>query len=161
MSKCYSYKSQPKVFKLFQNFLPHGPHKNCIWDFWNFENWNFNDFFPFSLTWDPMGAKISKCYSSYKLQPNVLKLLLHFFNGPQKTTFGNFWNWNVNEFITVLDYSQAEGYSCGLMASHNFCCFFFDKIFSKNSLWQFSQNLLIWNSISKFQIYLKRKKIKI
>ncbi len=27
MSKCYSYQSQPKVFKLFLNFLPNGPHK--------------------------------------------------------------------------------------------------------------------------------------
>ncbi len=28
ISKRYSYKSQPKVFKLFLNFLPNGPHKN-------------------------------------------------------------------------------------------------------------------------------------
>ncbi len=27
---------------------------------WNFENWNFNDFFLFSLTWNPIWLKISK-----------------------------------------------------------------------------------------------------
>ncbi len=35
-----------------------------------------------------MGVKISKRYSSYKLQPNGLKLVLNFPpNGPHKTTF--------------------------------------------------------------------------
>ncbi len=38
-----------------------------------------------------MGAKISKRYSSYKLQPKVLKLVLNFPpNGPHKTTLGIF-----------------------------------------------------------------------
>ncbi len=31
ISKCYSpYKSQPKVFKLFLNFLPNGRHKTMF-----------------------------------------------------------------------------------------------------------------------------------
>ena len=34
--------------------------------------------FLFSLTWDPMGAKVSKYYSSYKSQAKDLKLLLNF-----------------------------------------------------------------------------------
>ncbi len=51
----------------------------------------FYEYFSFSLTWDPMGAKISKRYSSYKLQPNVFKLFLNFLpNCPHKTTFGIF-----------------------------------------------------------------------
>ncbi len=56
----------------------------------NFENWNFNNNYwvLFSLTWDPMGVKISKRYSSHKSQPKVFKLVLNFTpNGPHKTTF--------------------------------------------------------------------------
>ncbi len=47
-------------------------------------------YFSFLLTWDRMGAKISKRYSSsYKSQPKVFKLFLKFLpNGPHKTTFG-------------------------------------------------------------------------
>ncbi len=30
ISKCYSYKSQPKAFKPFLNFLPDGPHKTTF-----------------------------------------------------------------------------------------------------------------------------------
>ncbi len=58
ISKRYSYKSQPKAFKLFLNFLSNGPHKTSF----GIENWSVNDFFffSFSLTRDPMGAKISK-----------------------------------------------------------------------------------------------------
>ncbi len=38
-----------------------------------------------------MGAKISKRYSCYKSQANILKLVLHFpSNGPHQTTFGIF-----------------------------------------------------------------------
>ncbi len=51
----------------------------------------FYECFSFSLTWDPMGAKISKRYSSYKSQPKVFKLFLNFLpNGGHKTTFGIF-----------------------------------------------------------------------
>ncbi len=51
----------------------------------------FYEYFSFSLTWDPMGAKISKRYSSYKSQPKAFKLFLNFLpNGPHKTTFGIF-----------------------------------------------------------------------
>ena len=49
--------------------------------------------FHFALTWDPVGAKISNRYFSYKSQPKVSKLLLNFLpNGPHKTTFGTFTN---------------------------------------------------------------------
>ena len=88
MSKRYSYELQTKVFKLFLNFLPNGPHKTM---FGIFENWNFNEFYQFSLKWDPMGENISKRYSSYKSQPKVFKLLLNFPpNGPHKAMFGIF-----------------------------------------------------------------------
>ena len=50
----------------------------------------FKFFLIFSLTWDPMGGKISK-RDSYKSQPKVVKLVLNFPpNGPHKNTFGIF-----------------------------------------------------------------------
>ena len=52
-----------KSFQTSPEFSSQWSSQNYVWDFWNFENWNFNDFFSFSLTWDPMGAKISKRYS--------------------------------------------------------------------------------------------------
>ncbi len=79
---------QPKAFNLFLHFLLKGPHKIAFGIVWNFENWNFNYFFSFSLTWDPMRVKISKSYSSYKSQPKAFKFFLNFLpNGPHKTTF--------------------------------------------------------------------------
>ncbi len=52
---------------------------------------NVYEYFSFSLTWDPIGAKISKRYSSYKSQPKGFKLSLNFLpNGPHNTTFGIF-----------------------------------------------------------------------
>ena len=48
--------------------------------------------FSFSLTWDPMGAKISKrCTSSYKSQPKAFKLFLNVLpNSHHKTGVGIF-----------------------------------------------------------------------
>ena len=79
--------SPPKVFKLFLNFLPNGPHKTAL-GFLKFEILTF--FFSFSLIWDPIGVKISRRYS-YKKPPNVLKLVLNFpLNFPYKSTVGIF-----------------------------------------------------------------------
>ena len=36
-----------KSFQTFSEFSSQWSTQNYIWDFWNFENWNFNDFFPF------------------------------------------------------------------------------------------------------------------
>ena len=59
--------------------------------FWIFIN--FNTIFQFSLTQDPMGMKISKRYSSFKLLLNYSKLLLKFLlSGPHKRTLLDFWN---------------------------------------------------------------------
>ncbi len=70
--------------------------------FFIFKNFFF-DFFTniFSLTWDPMGVEISKRYYPYKSQPKVSKLFLNFLtNGPHKSMFGIFENWNFNEFYS-------------------------------------------------------------
>ncbi len=98
ISKNYSsYKLHPKAFKLFLNFLPNGSHKTA---FGIFENWNFNDFFLFSLTWDPVGVK----NSSYKSQPKAFKLFLNFLpNGPHKTVFGIF---EILSFWFVTNFFQ-------------------------------------------------------
>ena len=66
-----------------------GPHSPTFFIF-VFLKKNY-EYFSFSLTWDPMGAKMSKLYSSYQSQPicgwfkkpQVLKLFLNFLpNGP-------------------------------------------------------------------------------
>ena len=133
ISKSYSsYKSQPKAFKLFWNFLPNGPYKTTfgifevlkieilthffhmgpngsetfktllllqittksfqtspefssqwssqknVWDFWNFENWNFNDFFFVFLNMGPYGSQDFKT------------LLLHQISFESFQTFSEF-----------------------------------------------------------------------
>ena len=81
-------------FQTFPEFSSQWSSQNRVWDFWNFEHWNFNEFYLFSLTLDPIGVKISKRYCSYKLQPKVLKLVLNFPpNGPHKIGWGflKFW----------------------------------------------------------------------
>ncbi len=54
--------------------------------------------YSFSLTWDPMGAKISKRYSSYKSQPNVFKLVLLFPPMVLTKLRWGFWNFEVSFF---------------------------------------------------------------
>ncbi len=86
-----SYKSQPEVFKLFLNFLLNGPNKTTFGVFLNFEMEILTIFFSLLLTWDPMGVKISKSYSSYQCQPKYFKPVLNFpLNGPHKNTLGIF-----------------------------------------------------------------------
>ncbi len=60
ISKHYSYKPQPKVFKLFLNFLLTGPITTKIGIFGLLKIEILPDFFffSFSLTWDPMVVKI-------------------------------------------------------------------------------------------------------
>ena len=56
-------------------------------------------FFIFLSTWDPMGGKTAKRYSSHKSLLNVLKLLLIFFlQYPHKVTFSDFWNFEILNF---------------------------------------------------------------
>ncbi len=90
ISKRYSYKSQPKVFKLFLNFLPNGLPKTTFGIFEILKIEILTIVFVL-LTWGPMRAKISKRYTSYKSQEKTFKPFLNFLhNGPHKTTFGIF-----------------------------------------------------------------------
>ena len=67
--------------------------------FLNFEKKNdkfysfstFYEYFSFSLTWDPMEAKISKRYSSLKSLWNLVKLFLNFLvSGSHKSNVLDF-----------------------------------------------------------------------
>ncbi len=90
-SKRYSsFKSLLNPFNLFLNFLLSGPDKSTVLDFWNFEFLTFQEFCSFSLTWDPMGAKTSKRYSSLKSLLNPLKPFPEFSSelSSQKYCFG-------------------------------------------------------------------------
>ncbi len=55
--------------------------------FQKFKFSNYHEFDSFSLTWDPVGAKITKHYSSHKSLPNFLKLLLNFVSNILTVTF--------------------------------------------------------------------------
>ncbi len=77
-------------------------YKSSVLDFWNFEFLIFQEFCSFSLTWDPMGAKTSKRYSSLKSLLNPFKLFLNFLlSGPDKSTVLDFWNF---EFLIVQEF---------------------------------------------------------
>ncbi len=69
---------------------------------------DFLGMFSFSLTWDSMGAKISKRYSSsYKLQPKVLKLVLNVPpNCSHKTTFGIFEILKIEILTTFIHFHK-------------------------------------------------------
>ena len=63
------------------------------------------EYFSYSLIWDPIGAKISKRYSSYKSQPKSFKLFLIFSQWYSQKYAWNFWkfeNWNFNDFFFIF-----------------------------------------------------------
>ena len=93
---CSSLKSLLNLFKLFLKFLLGVPHKSTVLWFWNFE---FPDFC-FVNIWDPMGAKISKRYSSRKSLLYLFKLFirLFFFSDPHKSTVMDSWNFEFKIF---------------------------------------------------------------
>ena len=110
----YSYKSQPKVFKLFLNFLPNGPHKNYVWDFDILKL-----FYSVSLTWDSMGEKIS----------NVT---------PPTNRSQTFWNWSWN-FLPMA--SQNYFWDFESLSFWSLTIFFRKFQINHCSLWRNIQNL--------------------
>ena len=71
--------------------------------------------YSFSLTWDPIGVKISKPYSSYKSQPKVFERVLNFApNGPHKTTFRIFEILNFR-FLTFF-FRKFQIHHCSYIA---------------------------------------------
>ncbi len=104
----------------FQNFSEYSSQRasqKYVWNVCNFENWNFNQLYSFSLTWDPMGAKISKRYSSLKSVLNHFKLFLNFLlSGPHKSAILNFWNFEFpvfNDFFnfTIVPYGETKNFN--------------------------------------------------
>ena len=91
-----------KSFQTFPEFSSQWSSQNYIWDFWNFENWNFNEFYSFLLTWDPtcMGVNISKHYS-YESQPKVWNLSWIFLPMVLTKLRLGFWNF---EFLIFNDF---------------------------------------------------------
>ena len=107
-SKLYSsLKSLLNPFKFFLNFLLSCPHKSSVLDFWNFEFLIFHNFFLLSLTWDPMGAKMPKHYSSLKSLLNPFILFLNFLlSCPHKSTvldfeILSFWFFTIFFFVFI------------------------------------------------------------
>ena len=92
----YFYKSQRKFAKLVLNYLSQWSSQKYIWNFWSFENF-MSTIFLSSLTWSPIGVRVSKLYSSFKWQPNVFNLVLGFRPyGPQKIC------WRFSKFSISL-----------------------------------------------------------
>ena len=101
----YTNHSTAEMYPTSPEFSCQWASQNYVWDFWNFENWNFNELCSFSLTWDPMGAKISKRYSSYNSKSKIFKLVLNCSpNCPHKTTLAIF---EILEFL-IFNYFLFE-----------------------------------------------------
>ncbi len=90
-SVCVAFIAVPNTWISFKVWLLHPlVHTlGCFFlIFWKNSGF-FYEYFSFSLTWVPIGAKISKRYSSYISHPKALKLLLNFLpEVPHKNVFG-------------------------------------------------------------------------
>ncbi len=89
----------------------------------------FHDFFPFSLTWDPVRAHISKRYSSLKSLFHFSKLHLNFLLHGQKHCFA-FWNVRLSFFTQKL-FASTGIYAQTLLC---FFLFFFLEILTKKAV---------------------------
>ena len=88
--------------------------ESCVQTFLEFKKkifWIFYKYCAFSLTWDPMGAKRSKRYSSLKSLLNLFKLFLNFLLiSPHKSTvliFETVSFWFLTNF-EIHHYTQWE-----------------------------------------------------
>ena len=114
-SKRYSsLKSLVNPFKLFWIFLSVVLTK-LRFEFLKFWVLFCQEFFSFSLTWGPTGAKISKRHSSLKSLLDLFNLFLNFLvSGPHKSTILDFWNFEFpifNDFFlnfTIVPYGKPK-----------------------------------------------------
>ena len=67
----------------------------------------FMIFFPFLLTWDPMGGKVFKRYSSLKSLLHFTKLLNFLLIGPHKSTILDFLNFEFTIFHDFFSFSLS------------------------------------------------------
>ena len=115
ISKRYSsYKSKPKVFKLFLNFPANGPHKTTF-GIRNLENWILRIFFSFSLTWDPMGMKIFKTLLLLQIANKSFQTCTEFFPQWSQKWVGDFWNLDFVIFSSGLSQQEVIAYWDGLL----------------------------------------------
>ncbi len=95
-------------FKLFLNFLPNSPHKPTfgIFKFWiiyfNFEIWNFNEFYSFLLTWNPMCWKFQDSTPTNRSQKvwNLSWIFLPMVHTKLHLGFVKFW---VSDFYFIFE----------------------------------------------------------
>ncbi len=70
----------------------------------------FYEYFSFSLTWDPMGVQISKCYSSLKSLLNPIKPFLNFLlSGPYKMYCFGFLKFLIRDFSGFFFHFASYG----------------------------------------------------
>ncbi len=122
-----SFQSVSNYSKIFQNFFSMVLTKVL---FWNFGNLNFNDFVSFFFTWDSIGAKISKHYSSFKTLSIYSKLSPNFLlNGTHKSTV-----FQIFEFVILMILQYTKYAKIFKIAFH--CT----NIVKKNADWAFFQS---------------------
>ena len=101
-----------EYFRTFSDFFYQWSSQKYCFEFLKFRVFDFSGFFfSFSLTWDSMGAKTSKRYSSHKSLLNLFNLFLNFLlNGPQKSTVLDFWNFEFAIFndFTIVPYGRNQ-----------------------------------------------------
>ncbi len=81
-------------------------------DFLNIEFTIFHDFFLFSLTWDPMGAKTPKPYYYLRSLLNFFKLLNFLINDRHKSTVLDFWIFYFTVFFEIFFLKKFNFHHC-------------------------------------------------
>ncbi len=93
---------------LLLNFLPNGPHKQPVWNFCNFKNWNFNELFTFSFNMGRNGIENIK--KPLLLQMEVKRFQTSEFSS-QWSSQNLCWNfWNI-EFIALTIFFETFKFS--------------------------------------------------
>ncbi len=96
-----------------------GPYAQTYFEFLKKKtNSIFYEYFSFSLTWDPMGAKISKRYSCLKSLLNLFKpFLIFLLGGPHQSTvfflFFFIWIFEILSFWFLTNFWNSPLYPMG------------------------------------------------
>ncbi len=97
-----------KSFETCPEFSSQWSSQSYVWDFWNFENWNFNKFVSFSSTWPHRECEFQNATHSMNRR-QVSKLLMNFPpNGPPNIRF-LFGGWGIFDILRFLFYLFIYG----------------------------------------------------